>query len=176
MAVAAKKTVADNTTDVSVPVETPVKPARKPRTVKPKVAPEDVVKQAETVVNDVVNVANVVAPVVADVAPAPVSAVAKDVEVLVSGAHKYLPALETKTVDELRQLHVDAIHAESDAKRELHALRLRAANMATTVGHDADHEIMLAKDRVAEAGNYLKAVEHKLEGEVKDIWGTRFGF
>lgn len=117
----------------------------------------------------------------ANVVPAPVQDIEKLIEEVKAEvkeaeleASKYAAELAGKSTDELRQLHSDALYAESEAKRYLHLLRLRAASLATTVGHEVDHEIMDAKVKVAEAASYVSAIEDRLEGEVKDIWGTYF--
>lgn len=112
-------------------------------------------------------------------------AVAKEVETLikdagvetskvVSEAEKFAKDLEGKTVDELRQLRENALYEESEIKRQLHLLRLRAANMATTAEADVDHEIVKVKKDLAVAVEWLLAVEKKLEGEFKDISGVMF--
>lgn len=107
-----------------------------------------------------------------------VAAVVEDVEHLVTDAKKevskFEKELEGKTVDELRQLRTDALWAESELKRELHVLRLRAANMATTAEADVDQEIMDLKKKLSEAAEWLFAVEKKLEGEFKDLTEIRF--
>jgi hypothetical protein len=103
---------------------------------------------------------------------------AKDVEADTQKSIKAVDAqakrLEGLSVTELRNLHAEALVAESEAKRELSVLRYRAANMATTVDADIDREVVQAKIKVAEALAWLMAVEQKLAGELKDIWGTRF--
>lgn len=82
--------------------------------------------------------------------------------------------LEGKTVQELRQIQSDALWAESEAKRELYKLRLRAANLATDVGPEVEDVIKLAKEELAKAVTWLQTVEKKLENEFKDIYETRF--
>lgn len=82
--------------------------------------------------------------------------------------------LENLSVEALRQLHDDAIIAEDAAKRELAVARQRAANMSTTVDDAIDREIIVLKRKVDEGLTWIKQIEEKLSGELKDIWGTTF--
>lgn len=84
--------------------------------------------------------------------------------------------LKKLTVPELRQMHQDALRLESEAKRELYALRLRFANISTDVGEEAERELAVARIRVEEAAKWLVKLEKALEGEFKDIVGVvKFG-
>lgn len=83
-----------------------------------------------------------------------------------------ITALKKLTVPELRQMYQDALHLESEAKRELYVLRLRFANFATDVGEEAERDLAVARIRVEEAAAWLKKIEKALEGEFKDIVGV----
>jgi len=98
----------------------------------------------------------------------------QDVDETVALAKQEMGKLEGLTADELRQLHQDALFAESEAKKELYLLRQRAAMMATTVSDEVEQEIIAAKAKLAEAGSWLHSIEQKLVGELKDIWGNTF--
>jgi len=82
--------------------------------------------------------------------------------------------LENLSVEDLRKLHDDAIIAEDAAKRLLVVARQRAANMSSKVDDAVDHEIIVLKQKVEEAHTWVKQIEEKLAGEMKDIWGTTF--
>lgn len=88
---------------------------------------------------------------------------------------KYYEELKGKSMWELMKLHDAAVVAEDAAKRELVVLRQRAANMASTVNDEVDKEISAAKQKVAEAIAWLHAIEAKLEGVPRDIWGAKYG-
>ena len=81
--------------------------------------------------------------------------------------------LAGKTVRELQNMRADALFEESEAKRYLVLLRQRAANMASTIGPEVDQEIIRAKAEQAKAESWLKQIEKELEGEFKDIYGTK---
>lgn len=97
-----------------------------------------------------------------------------DAKVAEAKVEEEYAALKDKTVEELRQLHVDALLAEAQAKTELYNLRQRIANLGTDVQREVDVEIRAAMTKVEEAGKWIKAIEAKLAGELKDIWGTYF--
>lgn len=88
---------------------------------------------------------------------------------------KYYEELKSKTMWELMALHDEAVLAEDAAKRELHVLRQRAANMTTVVDDAIDKEIAAAKQKVAEAIAWLHAIEAKLAGVPRGIWGDKYG-
>lgn len=94
---------------------------------------------------------------------------------VVSDAERFAKDLEDKTMHELIRLHDLAIIEEDKAKRELHILRLRAANMATTVEADVEKDLTEAKARVAAAIAWLHAIEKRLLGVPRDIWGEKYG-
>lgn len=100
--------------------------------------------------------------------------VEKDAKVVEQTAEQYYSELKGKTVEELRQLHAEALQMESDAKRELHILMQRFAMKGTQVEEAALADLRVAMQKVDDAGRYLKALESKLYGELKDIWGTYF--
>lgn len=100
--------------------------------------------------------------------------VEKELDKVDSDVAPLLEKLKDKTVDELKDLHTQAVYAEDAAKRELYVLRQRAANMATDVDASVEADIVEMKTKIAEAAAWLKALEIKLAGEVKDIWGTTF--
>jgi hypothetical protein len=82
--------------------------------------------------------------------------------------------LKGKSVTELRQLHQDALWAESELKRELYVLRQRAANMSSDAEAKYEEEIIELKAKLHEAYIWLKALEVKLFGETKDISGITY--
>lgn len=82
--------------------------------------------------------------------------------------------LENLSVEDLRKLHDDAIIAEDAAKRLLVVARQRAANMSSKVDDTVDREMIVLKRKVEEAHTWVKQIEEKLAGELKDIWGTTF--
>jgi ribosomal protein L35 len=84
-------------------------------------------------------------------------------------AHK----LEGLTVQQLRDLHKEALIAESDAKREVHVLRQRAANLATDADVRAEEEVIAAKHILARAAAWVKEIEQQLEHEFLDIYDTK---
>lgn len=88
---------------------------------------------------------------------------------------KFAKLLEGKSMVELMDLHALAILEEDKAKRELHLLRLRAANMASTVDAEVDKGITVAKEKVAETIAWLHAIEKRLLGVPRDIWGEKYG-
>lgn len=90
-------------------------------------------------------------------------------------AEKYAAELEGKGMQELMKLHDEAILLEDAAKRELHVLRQRAANMTTVVDDAVDKEIAAAKVKVAEAISWLHAIEKRLYGVPRGIWGDIYG-
>lgn len=96
--------------------------------------------------------------------------VAADYEAAKKELAKDVKSLEGKTQAELHQLHDDAIAASDKARKELSILRQRAANMATDVTTEVDHEIIKAKVEVARAEAWIKEIAHNLVGEFK-IWG-----
>lgn len=100
------------------------------------------------------------------------------VEEQVAKVEEVLKAAESElaglTEAELRKLHDEAIVVEDALKKELYVLRQRAANLATNVEADVEHEIIALKGEVAKAEAWLKKVEAELVGKLKDIWGTVF--
>jgi len=82
--------------------------------------------------------------------------------------------IKGKTFSELKEMHLQALYAEDAIKRELHVLRLRAANMATTVDDEVDKQIADLKGKLTEAVAWLKVLESGLFGQLRDIWGTRY--
>lgn len=96
-------------------------------------------------------------------------------DVVVTDAERFAKDLEDKTMHELIRLHDLAIIEEDRAKRELHILRLRASNMATTVEADVEKDLTEAKERVAAAIAWLHAIEKRLLGVPRDIWGEKYG-
>lgn len=82
--------------------------------------------------------------------------------------------LKGKSVAELRQLHQDALWAESELKRELYVLRQRAANASSDAEIKLEQDIIELKGKLHEAYVYLKALELKLFGETKDISGITY--
>lgn len=88
---------------------------------------------------------------------------------------KYEEILKEKTMTELIRLHDEAILAEDAAKRELHILRQRAANMATIADDTVEKAVSTAKAKVAEAIAWLHAIEKRLFGVPRDIWGEKYG-
>lgn len=82
--------------------------------------------------------------------------------------------LEKTSVEDLRKLHDEAIIAEDAVKRQLNVARQRAANMSTKVDDVVDREIIALKKKATELHDYIKQLEEKLSGELKDIWGTTF--
>lgn len=104
----------------------------------------------------------------------PAKELEQEVEAAVKDIEKEYSNLKGKTVEELRQLHADALLMESEAKRELHILMQRFAMKGTNVEEEALADLRVAMQKVDDAGRYLKALEGKLYGELKDIWGTYF--
>jgi|SRR5215469_15936821 len=99
-------------------------------------------------------------------------AVESEVTKIEADVDEEIAALKKLTVPELRQMYQDALHLESEAKRELYLLRLRFANAATTVDDALEKELAVARIRVEEAAAWLKKIEKALEGEFKDIVGV----
>ena len=151
------------------PVEAPVKkkPGR-PR----KVAGESVLQEVETAVKQDVAEVETVVEHTAEVAKADVI---EEVAKAKTEVDIYEAKLEGLAIPALMKLHDEAIIAEDAAKRELHVLRVRAVNMATTAEADAEKEIIVAKGKVAEAEAWLRAIEKKLWGYPRDIYGERYG-
>jgi hypothetical protein len=83
---------------------------------------------------------------------------------LVTGIEAFIKKLEGKGEQELLNLKAEALFAEAEAKREITILRQRAANMASTAETAVEEEIILAKKELANAINWLNAIEHKLAG------------
>jgi hypothetical protein len=88
-----------------------------------------------------------------------------DFEAKVSKLYK---ELEGKTEAELRALYADALVAESDAKKEVTILRQRAANLAADTDVTAEKAVIEAKKELAMAAAWLKALEGRLSGSLKD--------
>lgn len=83
--------------------------------------------------------------------------------------------LEGKTVPELRVLHDDALIAVDQAQRMVHVLRQRAANAVVDVDTQAEEDVIAAKKELAKALQWLRQIENALEGEFKDLYGTKYG-
>lgn len=83
--------------------------------------------------------------------------------------------LEGKTVQELRVLHDEALIAEDQAKRLVHVLRQRANNAVVDVETKAEEDVIAAKKELAKAMQWLRQIENALEGEFKDLYGTKYG-
>lgn len=84
--------------------------------------------------------------------------------------------LENKSPEDLRKLHDAAILAEDARKRELYVARQRAAMAPTNSAEtDAEEEVSKLKAEWEKDVAWIKQIEAKLDGQVKDIWGTRFG-
>lgn len=96
------------------------------------------------------------------------SSVMQDMSSLEQKIAKFFDSLAGKTEIELRNLYDDALVAESDAKRELYVLRQRAAALATDVDAEAERIIIEAKSGVEDAIAWLKALEQRLSGKLKD--------
>ena len=79
------------------------------------------------------------------------------------------------TLRQMTDLHDEAIIAEDQAKRALHVIRLRAANLATTSDDKAEKEVLAAKEKVDVAIKRLHAVEARLYGMPRDIYGSSYG-
>lgn len=77
-------------------------------------------------------------------------------------------SLEGKTEAELRALYAEALVAESEAKREVTILRQRAANLAADTEIEAEKAVIEAKKVLDDALAWLKALEQKLSGALKD--------
>jgi hydroxypyruvate isomerase len=99
----------------------------------------------------------------------------KDVKKGVQEVDKYAKILEGKSMRELISLHDEAIKAEDAAKRELVVMRQRAANLASTVDKTVDEEVIQAKVKVEQTIEWLEAIERKLKGVPRDIWGAKYG-
>lgn len=84
----------------------------------------------------------------------------------VTDIEAFVKKLEGKGLQELMVLKARALVAEADAKREITILRQRAANMASTAETDVEEAIILAKRELANAMNWLQAVEKKIAGRV----------
>lgn len=88
----------------------------------------------------------------------------------------FLKDLEGKSEAELKGLYDKAIILESDLKRELTVLRQRAANLASTASTEVEQEVIKVKSDLENALAWLKAIEKKLFGVVKDYsTGQKFG-
>lgn len=87
-------------------------------------------------------------------------------ESFVTNIEAFVKKLEGKGLQELMVLRGQALVAEADAKREITILRQRAANMASTAETDVEEEIIQAKKELANALNWLQAVEKKIAGRV----------
>lgn len=85
---------------------------------------------------------------------------------LVTGIEAFIKKLEGKGVQELMVLREKALQEEVAAKREITILRQRAANMASTAETDVEEGIILAKKELANAMNWLQAIEQKLSGKL----------
>jgi len=104
-----------------------------------------------------------------------VEAVDGQVDITNEVADKPVHELDTKSLGELQRLHDEAIVLEDAAKRELHVIRQRAANMASTVDDEIDKEVVLAKQKVADAITRLHEIEKRLIRVPRDIWGSIYG-
>jgi len=94
---------------------------------------------------------------VVDTAPKEESSILSDIDKLVK-------RLEGKGAAELENLRSQALIAETDLKREITILRQRAANMASTAETKIEEEIIQVKKELANALNWLRAIEQKLTG------------
>lgn len=124
----------------------------------------DLKEEIEAAVKDV--------EVAVDTAVTDAEAVAEEVKAEVE---KYYEELKDKTMQELIALHDEAIIADDAAKKELHVLRQRAANMTTVVDDAVEKEVTAAKEKVAEAIAWLHAIEKRLYGVPRGIWGDIYG-
>jgi hypothetical protein len=99
----------------------------------------------------------------------------KTVDEVVSVIDDAAKKLEGKTVQQLKYLHDEAVVLEDAAKKYLHILRQRAVNLATTVDDSVDKDIIAAKAKIVEAEAWVREIELRLEGEYRDIWGSKYG-
>lgn len=81
----------------------------------------------------------------------------------------FLEELKDKSEAELKTLYDDALVEEAKLKVEVVLLRERAANLASDVEIDAELAVIDAKKKLATAIAWLKALEQKLFGTVKDF-------
>lgn len=87
---------------------------------------------------------------------------------------KFGKDLENKSEAELRQLYQDALWAESEVKRELYILRQRVGSLSSNAETDLEDRIAELRVEGQEALMRLKALEQKLFGQTKDVWGTSY--
>jgi|SRR5579862_972864 len=95
-------------------------------------------------------------------APAQVAVVQHDVTENLSALVK---TLEGKGEAELRNLKADVLKEESDAKQDLYMLRQRISSLGTDIQTNEEVLLASAKQRVASAMAYIKALEFKIEGK-----------
>lgn len=88
-------------------------------------------------------------------------------------AAKEIDRLEGLTVQQLRDMHKQALDAESEARRLVHVLRQRAANAAVDIDIRAEESVIEAKKALAKAIEWVREIEKKLENEYLDIYGVK---
>lgn len=98
-----------------------------------------------------------------------------DIDNILADVEKAEKSLEGKTWDEMKNLHDQALVAETDIKREITLLRQRAANDAVTVETDAEEDIIAAKAKLAAAIAWVEAIEKRIAGTTRDIYGEKYG-
>jgi hypothetical protein len=98
-----------------------------------------------------------------------------DIDNVLADVEGAVKSLEGKTWDEIKQFHDKALVVETDLKKEITLLRQRAANAAVTVETDAEVEIIAVKAKLAAAITWIEAVEKRIAGTTRDIYGERYG-
>jgi hypothetical protein len=98
-----------------------------------------------------------------------------DIDDILADVEKSAKHLESLTWNQVKELHDKALVVETDLKKEITLLRQRAANAAVTIETDAEEEIIAVKAKLAAAIAWVEALEKRIAGTTRDIYGEKYG-